>query len=76
MKQYVCSYHYNGAQWQIEIMAENHEDAEARLHAMRMATVDGEVVLKVPVGFDAGSLAVALAFVVGALIPLLVGVCG
>lgn len=76
MRKYVCSYRYDGAQWQVEIMAANHEDAEARIRAMRMATVDGEALLKVPVGFDARCLAVALAFVAGALIPLLAGVCG
>ena len=40
-KTFVCSYNYNGCRWGLDLMAEDFEDAQARLQAIAMGTVDG-----------------------------------
>lgn len=44
-KTYLCSYDYNGEQWEIEIDATSFEDARARLSALYYSgRVDGELI--------------------------------
>jgi len=47
-KNYMVSYRYDGAQWNIELPATSHEDAEQRLSQLHFGRVDGEIVANVP----------------------------
>lgn len=53
MKRFLCSYQYEGAQWNVQLHARDLADAEARLARLAWGTVDGELMAEVPasVGF-------------------------
>lgn len=48
-KTYICSYRFDDGQWGFEIKARSFEEARERVKAMVWASVDGEVVTKIPV---------------------------
>lgn len=52
MNLYTASYRYQGQQWCVEFRAESMEDADARLKAMTWGRVDGQIMAKVPAGFQ------------------------
>ena len=47
-KTYLYSYRYKGKEWGGDIMAEDFEDAQARLSAIHFATVEGELKATIP----------------------------
>lgn len=47
-KRYLVSYRHDGAQWNIEIPATSHEDAERRLSQLHFGKVDGEIIANIP----------------------------
>ena len=48
MKKFLFEYKYDGALWGFEILAENADEAEKRVNALRWAKIQGEVMLKIP----------------------------
>ena len=48
MKNYLVSYRYGGAQWNIEIPASSLEDAKSRLNQLTFGRVEGEVIATIP----------------------------
>jgi hypothetical protein len=48
---YLFSYRYDGAEWSFEVPAKDEQDAKLRVARMYYATLDGELVAKVPVQF-------------------------
>ena len=48
MKNFLATYRYEGAEWALELKARDAEDARARLASLTYATLDGELVAKVP----------------------------
>lgn len=46
-KRYLCEYPFKGSKWSFEIYAQSFEDADARIRQMTLASVKGEVALKV-----------------------------
>lgn len=40
---YICSYRYKDAKWSFNIQAESAADAQARLRAIALANVDGQL---------------------------------
>ncbi len=49
MKTYLFSYRYEGAEYAFEMPAESLDDAKRRVARIQYATLDGELVAKVPV---------------------------
>lgn len=47
-KTYLVRYRHDGAEWVLELTANNLDDAKARLAKLPYATIDGELVTKVP----------------------------
>lgn len=50
-KTYLFTYRHDGAEWVFEVRATNEADARARVTKMAYATLDGELVAKVPASF-------------------------
>lgn len=48
LKTFLVSYRHDGCEWSLELKARDFNDAKARLARMSFATVDGELVAKVP----------------------------
>jgi len=48
LKTYLFSYNYDNAEWGIEVLAANKEDARMRVSRMGLARYDGELSLKIP----------------------------
>lgn len=48
LKSFLVTYRHDGAEWALELKAKSAEDARARLGKLAYATVDGELVAKVP----------------------------
>jgi hypothetical protein len=51
MKRFLVSYRFNGGQWNVELPANDLDDARRRLGQLVFGQVDGEVVAKVPAAF-------------------------
>jgi hypothetical protein len=49
LRTYLVSYHHEGARWNLEVKARDMADARVRLSRLCFATLDGEVVAKIPV---------------------------
>ena len=47
-KTYVVRYRHDGADWLLELKANDFDDAKARLAKLPYANIDGELVAKVP----------------------------
>ena len=47
-KTYLFRYRHDGAEWGLEIVARDQKDAKARLAKLPYATLDGELVARVP----------------------------
>jgi hypothetical protein len=48
-KEFVCSYHMDGSQWGLTVMAKDFKDASRRLRAIgTTGQVDGELVARIP----------------------------
>lgn len=47
-KEFLCSYHHDGAEWSVNIHAYDWKDAEERCKKLGWLRLDGEVVAKVP----------------------------
>lgn len=46
---FLCSYRYQGSEWSFDLLAEDLEDAKARLQAIRaLGQVDGKLEMKIP----------------------------
>lgn len=43
MKRYAVSYYFKGSNWATEVYAHSFEEAEEKVKAMSLATVDGEI---------------------------------
>jgi hypothetical protein len=61
LRTYLVSYPHEGARWNLEVKARDMADARARLSRLCFASLDGEVVAKIPVprgrfGFLVGRL--------------------
>lgn len=54
-KIFLVSYRHEGAEWVLELKARDQRDAEARLARLAFATLDGELIARVPA--SAGPLA-------------------
>ena len=48
LKTYLFTYQHEGAEWVVELRAENEADALARRAKLALARLDGELVAKVP----------------------------
>lgn len=48
MKRYLVSYRHDGGEWNIELPAENPQDARDRLGKLMFGRLEGEIVSKVP----------------------------
>lgn len=48
-KTYTCSYRFDDGTWGFEIKARSFEEARERVKAMVWASVDGELMAKIPV---------------------------
>lgn len=47
-KTFVIRYRHDGAEWGIELPARDFDDAKARLARLPYATIDGELIMKLP----------------------------
>lgn len=47
-KTHLFTYRHNGAEWTLEIKAQNARDARERLKTLPLARYDGELIAKVP----------------------------
>ena len=47
-KTFLVSYRHDGTEWMLELKARDRKDAEARLARLVFATLDGELVARVP----------------------------
>lgn len=47
-KPYLVSYRHDGSEWNIEMMARSHSDAQERLGKLVFGRVEGAIALKVP----------------------------
>jgi hypothetical protein len=47
-RNYLFSYHHEGARWSFEIRARDLADAKARVAKLPFATLDGEIVATIP----------------------------
>ena len=48
MKEFIASYNYDGASWNLRFHARDFDDAQARLARMSFARLDGEVQFTLP----------------------------
>lgn len=48
LKSFLITYRHDGSEWALELKARDAADARARLGKLAYATVDGELVAKVP----------------------------
>ncbi len=63
LKEFTCSYRFDGGEWGFTIYAEDHADAEKRLGALKSwGKVDGELIAKIS-GFGAGFWATVIFWV-------------
>lgn len=60
MKRYLVSYRHQGDQWNIELPAEDIEDARRRLSQLTLGRLEGEIIADIPVAL--GPLAALAAF--------------
>jgi len=58
MKKFLFNYRYEGADYGLDVVADNVEEAKGRVRAMSLARYDGEIFVTVPV--PAGGLIVRL----------------
>jgi hypothetical protein len=49
LRTYLVSYNHEGARWNLELKARDIADARARLSQLCLATLDGEVAVRIPV---------------------------
>jgi hypothetical protein len=49
LRTYLFSYQHEGASWVLELKASSPEDAQRRIRQLAWATLDGEVIAKIPV---------------------------
>lgn len=61
-KEYCCTYRYKDKEWGFEVVAQSEDDARARLAAMSLGRVDGELVMEIPAFPSAGLLTKAIVF--------------
>lgn len=47
MKTYLLTYQHDGAEWVLELKADNAQDARARMAKLAYARLDGELVAKI-----------------------------
>lgn len=47
MKTYLLTYQHDGAEWVLELKADNTQDARARMAKLAYARLDGELVAKI-----------------------------
>lgn len=47
-KTFLVTYRHDGTEWQLELKARDRQDAEARLSRLAFATLDGELVARIP----------------------------
>ncbi len=67
MKRYLVSYRHQGGQWNVELPAEDLEDARRRLSQLALGRLEGEIIADIPGAF--GPLAALLAFARNLLAP-------
>ncbi len=48
MKKYLFEYEFEGATYGFDMVAENADEAEKRVNALRWARIQGEIMFKVP----------------------------
>ena len=48
LRTFLVSYNHDGARWSLEIKARDFSDAKARLNALTFASIDGELIRRVP----------------------------
>ena len=48
LKTFLVSYRHDEGEWSLELKARDYADAKARLARLSFATVDGELIAKVP----------------------------
>lgn len=60
MKRFLVSYRHQGSQWNIELPAEDLDDARRRLSQLALGRLDGEIIATIPGAF--GPLAALAAF--------------
>lgn len=60
-KTFAIRYRHDGAEWAIQLPARDYEDAKARLARLPYATIDGEMVMRLP-GFTGPLAAIVTAF--------------
>ena len=48
MRTHLFSYWFEGSRYSMEVVAESREEAQRRVHQMRTAEYDGEVMAKLP----------------------------
>lgn len=48
MKRFLVSYRHDGGSWNVELPADNLEDAQRRLSQLTFGRLEGEIVAKVP----------------------------
>lgn len=65
LRTYLVSYNHEGANWNLELKARDMADARARLSRLNFATLDGEVMIRIPV--PRGRLGILTGRVLGAL---------
>lgn len=53
---FICSYRYKGATWDIDLPAEDWDDARARLSVISMGKVEGPLAAKIPANRATGVL--------------------
>lgn len=55
-RQFLCSYHHDGAQWSVTLDAYDFQDAEARCKKLGFLRLDGELIATIPAGAGLGPL--------------------
>ncbi len=60
MKRYLVSYRHQGSQWNIELPAEDLDDAHRRLSQLALGQLEGEIIADIPSAL--GPLAALAAF--------------
>jgi hypothetical protein len=60
MKRYLVSYRHQGSQWNVELPAEDLEDARRRLSQLALGRLEGEIIADIPGAL--GPLAALAAF--------------
>jgi hypothetical protein len=69
LRTYLVSYNHEGAMWNLELKARDTADARARLSRLCFATLDGEVMARIPV--PPGRLGILTGRVLGAVQSLI-----